>query len=264
MLELGGTLMSSTEPRGIDRRTILSAAAWSAPVVALAVAAPAAAASGCATTNLTSGTWSISGGTLVDPNQEGWTFPNGANAKPAALSGTSATSDYVFTNPGSHNQTTGLNAALGFVSSAQGPASGDGRTVIVNYLFPVLVGKTYTLQAPQFKLWSALGSTDQTQHQHVGQSVLVHMIPSAAETAIEIGKFSYSYPSGGPPAPYTAVTVVPKQIVTHAMAQKTVVPAASGNLTIRYTFQLPNRQVNNSTRDYNADIWALQPAFAHC
>ena len=48
------------------------------------------------------------------------------------------------------------------------------------------------------------------------------------------------------------------------MAQKTVVPAASGNLTIRYTFQLPNRQVNNSTRDYNADIWALQPAFAHC
>lgn len=43
---------SSTDPRGLGRRTVLVAAAWSAPVVAAAIATPLAAASGEPTRNL--------------------------------------------------------------------------------------------------------------------------------------------------------------------------------------------------------------------
>jgi hypothetical protein len=43
---MAGAAQNSTEPRrGVDRRTLLLGAAWSVPVVALAVATPAAAAS---------------------------------------------------------------------------------------------------------------------------------------------------------------------------------------------------------------------------
>lgn len=264
VLELGGTLMSSTEPRGIDRRTILTAAAWSAPVVALAVAAPAAAASGCDTTTLALGTWTDTV-TLVQPEQTGWTY---RGTRPAQFTGRAATSDWVYNAQGGENRTTGLNYDRGFVSSAQGPA-GSGQTpastsFTVAYSFNVIAQKTYTLNSLTFKLWSALNAQGvQTRYQHIGQSALVDMVVPGSATPVTVGAFSYSYV--GTAGPFTAVPVQPNTIVTHLVSGTTVTPSQSGSLQLRYTFTLPNRRLSeNDTRDYNADIWAAEPSFALC
>jgi hypothetical protein len=130
MTELAKNPIEGAASTGFNRRTVIKAAAWSAPVVAVAVAAPMAAASIESTSTPT-----VSGGTSAsvtswDPDSETGTF-SGAYLSPSA-SVTNSGVEYTASTIEMKYQVTGPVSARKFFSGGTEIIPSTGNTTVID------------------------------------------------------------------------------------------------------------------------------------
>lgn len=229
--------------RALSRRTIITAAAWSVPVIAVAGAVPAIAASTTCkprALTLTRGTWTKTG-TLLS-SQVGYT--GWLPARSSTASGY-ATGSYV----GDAN-------VSGFTSGAD--ANSGGKVVItVPYTFTAVANTSYTIV---FSVVVGYGSYNNSNAYSERQSVVVEAVPSGSRpTTTGIGKVSLVHTNTVRQTDAT-MKAANYTLMTPADGKKTFsgvfLASTSGTVTVRYTFTLDQRMTSNQVND---DIWISDP-----
>jgi len=231
---------------GFDRRTLLRVGAWSAPVVLLATAAPAAVASGEACevgsiATVTRTTWAVTAGMLSDWDRgnTGWTPIDGSVDLDAA-------------NRPAQTAWVGEAGTEGFVSSGDGGTT--VTTVVVEYTFEAIEGATYSLST-RIVSQPAYGS-DNTVH---AQWLDIDAIQGSASEPIArevVGQI------GAPSTGYS----LDLQYGNTATRTATITAGVSGTVIIRYTFNLAAmanpKPTGASQGQVNSDFWVTAPTAA--
>jgi len=254
--------------QGLDRRTVLKAGAWAAPVIVLASATPAAAASLECDPNAPSPavaalSYAVSGSPILaeERGATGWTG-TGAGA------GAVATEGFHWGSPPTGS---------GFLSEGDtaATAEGDAPTVVsVSYSFEVQQGGIYSVEASVNAAFG--GSGDNSARQFLTLSV-----SGAGANATQ------QYTVGDRPDSWWAVGTDPSEpalasdatlasagytLIAHqssAPFSTTFTAVESSTVNVTYSFMLPPRWLGfnpgNVTAD-NDDFWVTTPTvqFAGC
>ncbi|MBS3180169.1 MULTISPECIES: hypothetical protein [unclassified Pseudoclavibacter] len=265
---------TQTDTPALSRRRVLTTAAWSAPVIAAAIAAPAASASDPATLPLacqfTPTTWTVTPGStpLVEDGRAGTPF--GANGQ------YSTGWTPINTNPGHATQAWWLPGpaaagAIGFLSMADRDNSGFAAAPVATPSDAAPdEAQPLTLQVA-FQLEATAGSPLELQFpvhagsEYLGRQYLEIGISGAGipETTIAKGFAGDTGWGSGPtmsniPAAYQTgfAPLASEQTYT-----STVTPTSTGTVIATYTFTLM-AVTNNQFK--NADIWVQAPQVANC
>lgn len=253
--------------RRFDRRTVMKTAAWSVPVIAVAVATPMSAASTApvdpaSCVALPTGGFTVTGGNLVSdgalgtsPTTDGnfgtgWTPPKAPGGD--AVSGYTQTDFAVAPTPASWWASGGdPQTQIGFLSLDDNDnRDGVSQTpsVVSNiYSVPVRGGTTYTFSLPIFASADFLGP----QYLDISASgagvsqpgIVQGYYGNPAIAIVPAGLGSYSHFSGSQ-TPTTTFT-----------------PSSDGTVVFTYTFTLA--YVNAGARK-NADLFVTAPALTAC
>lgn len=258
------TLPLTDTRAGVGRRAVLKAAAWSAPVIAIAAATPLAAAStetplDC--TVIPVGVYSVAGGTLVTngveanpPTVNGWF---GTGWTPAQEPGGSKEQGYTQTDgavaptPAGWWQGGGEIREAGFLSlddhDNSAGASTEPITVTLNFAAGVTAGTVYEFALPVFASASGNGA----QYLDVSISGAGVNMP-----LVVTGAFGNRSITTEP----AAVSSYPN--LTNAQTPMvTVVPTQTGTVYFTYTFTVPHVHSGNQM---NADMLVQAPQVLSC
>lgn len=256
------TLDASPAVRSIPaRRTILTTAAWSIPVIAAAVATPARAASTTVAVDcqVTNGSWSVPGGNLYADGSQGIPAGNGGNyttgwtpTKPGIWNGSSTEQDggHATTDWWNGTSRPGGSSPVGFMSmddrDNRAEASDEPLQVVTTFVLQGVSGFTYELDLPVY-----VGAT------YLGQQyVTIDAVGPGISETIAQGA-----------AGAASITAVPTAYAGYAplgdvqVFNASLTPTSTGPITLTYTFVMP--KVTGGARQ-NADIWVQTPQVANC
>lgn len=243
------------------RRALLTTAAWSVPVLAVAASAPLAAASTTDTVDcvVTNGSWIIPGGNLYVDGRQG--TPAGTNGnyttgwtpiKPGVWNGSAVVQDagHATTDWWNGVERPGHPSPLGFMSmddrDNRPESSDEPLLVVTTFQLQGVAGVTYALELPVYVGAPYLGQ-QYLDIQVAGPGISQTIAQGAAGTA--------------------SITSVPAAYANHAplgasqVFTASLTPTASGPITFTYTFALP--KVTGGSQQ-NADIWVQTPQVANC
>lgn len=251
--------------RGLSRRTVVKTAAWSVPVIAMAVAAPVAVASTapapCAA--LPVGSFTVVGGNLVSDGRvgtsptsdglfgTGWTPPK-APVQDPQTGLWSQTDSAVAPTPASWWSGGGdPQNSVGFLSlddnDNRDGADQTPSVITANYAVDVKAGIAYSFTMPVY------ASAD-----YLGPQYLDISVAGAGANMPGVVQGYYGNP---------AIAVVPNGLVgyTHFGSAQTpattFTPSSDGTVLFTYTFTLP--YVTGGSRQ-NADLFVTSPALSSC
>lgn len=224
--------MSLPCTRAVARRTVISAGAWSVPVIALASATPAFASSSCPTgpVAVLRGTFSVTSGALR-ANQVGLTTWD----------------------------------ATGFMSMADNssPTSNSSPSqpavVVVSYSFTAVAHASYLVT------FGVRGGYSVPNGSSERQSLVVEDVQGGTATTLK--KVSLAHASLGGSTLVTDAVMVANgyDLITPAQGQVTfaapVAAQAAGPVILRFTFTLAARQGTGSSYG-NDDLWLTTPTVA--
>ena len=255
--------------RGIDRRTVVKTAAWSVPVIAMAVAAPLAAASTPpdpaepnACVAVPTGAFTVVGGNLVSngstgssPTSDGrfgtgWTPPKAPSGD--WQSGYTQTDYAVAPEPASWWQSGGdPQNSVGFLSlddnDNRDSAPKDASVITAIYSVPVTAGTSYTFELPVYASADYLGP----QYLDISVAGAGVNLPGAVQGYFGNPAIALA-PSGVGGYPHLSAAQTPTVTFT---ATSTDVVVFSYTFTLAY--------VTGGARQ-NADLFVTQPALTSC
>lgn len=256
-------LAHTTSDHGINRRTVIKAAAWSMPVIAVAVATPLAAASTTPTecVVIPVGGFQVLGGPLSSDGAIG-SFPTadglfGTGWTPAKAPTGDSVNGYVQTDhavaptPASWWQSGGQVNETGFLSlddhdNTDG-ASQVPVTVALQFAVEVNEGVSYEFMLPVYTSAGYLG----TQHLDVSIAGAGVVVPNAVQGYVGDKAISVDNPAL---SAYPAFAASQTPIVSFT-------PTSTGTVLFSYTFTLA--YVTGGARQ-NADIMVQAPQLLGC
>jgi len=220
----------------LSRRTVVAGIAWSVPVIAVATATPAYAASGPGPVTVLPTTYSKSGAALTQAAYTGF-LPTGSAA-----------------NHASSSYLTGSPVADSFTSGSD--TNGSAATVTALYTFNAVKGAKYSIS---LKVLTQYGTYNNSTNYSERQSLVATVVQGGASTSV--AKVSVSHTntctrSNSQMAGYT--------LQTPAQGTKdysiTYTATATGAATVQCVFTLDARYSSLLRRNYvNDDMWISAP-----
>jgi len=224
--------------RKLSRRAVVAGIAWSVPVIAVATATPAFAASGPGPVTVVPTSYSRSGGALTQPDYTGF-LPTSSAAGHAKVS-----------------WLTGSPVADSFTSGSD--TNGSAATVTALYSFNAVKGIKYSIS---LKVLTQYGTYNNATNRSERQSLDATVLQSGAST--KLAKVSVSH-SNSCTRSNSTMTRAGYTLQTPAQGTKsysiTYTATATGAVTIQCLFTLDARYSGLLTRNYvNDDIWISAP-----
>jgi hypothetical protein len=222
----------------VSRRTVVAGIAWSVPVIAIATATPAFAASpGIGPITVLPTTVTHTGGTLTQSAYTGF-LPTGSAAG-------HATGSYLTGSPVANSFTSGSDT------------NGSAATVTAFYTFNAVQAAKYSVAVKVLTQYgNANGSTGYSERQSVDVTV------TQGGTSVSVAKVSVSHPTRNQASRSDSTltragyTLQAPSAGTKDYGPVTFTAPSTGAVTVTFVFTLDARRSGNSVND---DIWVSAP-----